>query len=134
MDDKTLRYDFHEEAKAGRGRGGRPTQLEWTTVMLTMGSDGKSAPKDEFDRLSEVTDGFKDVQLSIFMNGVQVNARYMLDRLYESFDRQVEDAVLEKLQEVGFDSIHDELLRVEREVVDRLRERLGLEPRDEEDY
>jgi hypothetical protein len=77
---KKHRFDWHAEEKGGG------SFLSW--AVLTMVSGARE--DDLFDELAEKTGSWKDVELGITLNGVEISAEKFMKRLDQAIDSAVE--------------------------------------------
>lgn len=93
---------------------------DWATIVI-QGPD--SLPQDKFDELSEATDHFTNIKITVQMNGIEMDPKYLFERLEGDFDRQVAVAVAEKIEEADLTPLYDVLTDVTDAVKVEVRKR-----------
>lgn len=82
-------FDYHQE--------GYDSFLGW--MLISMVARQREMGDDEFfDKLKEASAGFSNVEMSITINGLEVNVPSFLDRLQDVLNYKAETAAQEKLQ------------------------------------
>lgn len=100
-------------------------------VVCSISGDGWDA--DEFEQLSQATNHFTDIHLTMQLGGVDVDPMRFLQTLERQYDRQIELAAKKLVEDVGLDM--DGLYKVARDVERYARNKLqefGVEYHEDE--
>lgn len=101
-DKKTHTFDWHKENQDN-------TFLAWALVTF---AGFTTLGEEAYDRLSEATDKFQNIELGITVNGIAVDAEAFMKRLDQAVDSAVESearkmiANMPRLNEL-FESVYD---------------------------
>lgn len=110
-------FNYHEEE--------RDSFLQWVMVHLVGGN------REEFDHLETLTDGWKNIDLGITVNGVEMDAKAFLKSLEEirkaSIKREVEWHLKNMPDLTDLDEVISDFTAGVKEKVSQIAEKHGLE-------
>lgn len=90
--------------------------LRWLMPTVLAG-----LPREEFERITELTDRWSDVRLTIAVNGVQVDAGRFVESVKMNMDRGVADEAAKILLErTSIEAFDKAVLTARRALVDQL--------------
>lgn len=133
-----LVFDWHKLS----GTDDYESFLHWMTVNLVTyeresTDTDRTAERDLVQRVSDASDGFKNVELTIQLNGIEVNAAYFVRRIERNMtwmaEREAKRVLTENAEATELRSISNILQRALRRRAEQVAGSLGLEL-DEEDY
>ena len=81
--------------------------------------------RDNFEELSAATDKFRNVTLTMQINGISVPVNNFIDGIKHNMEYWATKEAERMLSEAGFDSISDLICNVERELISTVRQRLN---------
>lgn len=125
----TFTFDWQAEARKSRG-----SFLEWLIPELVTCLEwhGKS-----WELIRERSKGYTDVQLTIQINGVEVDPKSFLEGVESNMTHQAQRGAEELVGSItDLEALHDSIDELASGVRDKVRELLranGIEPRDEWD-
>jgi hypothetical protein len=76
--------------------------------------------KNQFDAMSAATNDFKDVRLTVQINGIEVNPKHFIEGVERNMDYAVGRAAVE-LVRVKVDEIFDPLIEIRNDAEARIR-------------
>ena len=85
MSDLAFTFDWQAE----HARGGIRGDNFYTWMIPTLITKLRLDAKDVIDHLGELTDNFASVEMTIHINGVEVNAKELIDRLEANYEHAV---------------------------------------------
>ena len=99
----SITFDWHEE---DRKHGGSPSFLAW--VFLATATKEKIKDDEWLEQMRELTDDFTHVVFTMQVNGVEVDADKLLDRIKDSMDSAVEYEARRMLEDLpGYSEVTD---------------------------
>lgn len=116
--------------------------LRWMVVNLVVGRDATSDgdagfARDLLDRVSAASDGFKNVELTVQLNGIEVNARYFVQQVQANMELHTRREAENLLDSCARATELLELTRtIQRALRDRAHEvaaKVGVRLRDDDD-
>jgi hypothetical protein len=109
--------------------------MRWALLILV--SEDLSNGKAQYQEIQEATNKFKNIDVTMQLSGVEVNATRLLDRLFEQYQFEVEREAgrlvkdqIDRLRRAG-DKLYDTLDNVERAVYAAMAEEGIIVNRDE---
>jgi hypothetical protein len=120
MSDQSLKFNWHEEPD-------NLLKYAWITLMSEV----------DHDELFLVTDRGKSIELSIYANGVEMNAQNFMDCLKHNYDHAVRRGIKAALAEIRFEELTATIRTAEREAVHKVRELFkerGIEWEEEDEW
>lgn len=122
----SYRFNWHECNEIGRHSGRSVTEqmtpeaiefakfLDWWGLSVI--SDGRRNDQDLFEQISDATDSFKDIEVTISLGGVEIDAeawlRHMDDRMTSWVNAHAQDLVKEKTESL-FNEVHEIIDKIE---------------------
>lgn len=92
---------------------------------------GRDAEEDFFEELKRRSNTFSEVEMSIKLNGLEVDATKFMERIDQLIDRMVERKVQEKLEGIQeITEVEDELAELRnvlKQRVNQLADKYGIE-------
>ena len=107
--------------------------LGWAliTMLGEAREAGRDAKEDFFEELKRRSDGFSKVEMSIKLNGLEVDAKQFMERIDKLIDTMVDRETSKRLQGIKeIDEIEDELTNVRdilKQRVNQLADKYDIE-------
>lgn len=108
MADKSYTFNFHEEE--------RDSFLQYLYISLI--ADG------DFNSIMEATDGGKSITLSVYANGIELNAQKLMEGLERNFTSTTEGLALTYIKSAELPYLEEALRAAERAIRDEMKQRL----------
>lgn len=97
-----LTFDWHKE--------NRESFRSWIVINLIAYSTSPGKGEEFFDKVKEASDNFTNCEITIQINGIEVDAEQMLDRIAENMEWQAERKAKEIVKQLpGFSDIEEAL-------------------------
>lgn len=86
------KFNWHDENE-------KDSFLGWVVVNL-LSDKRRKDDHDEFERLEKATDSWRDIELGITINGIEVDAEAFVHRVEESRNWAIQRGVAEKMRDI----------------------------------
>jgi hypothetical protein len=101
--------------------------VKWMFVHLIAEKHGVDhSPKIDFEELSDATNGFRNVQLTMQVNGIEVNAQNFIESVENAIKQYAEQAAQQIVAESipDLEELQDTVYHAQKAIADRLKNSL----------